>query len=31
MKTFTLALAATLLAAPAAHADPLVYITDADG
>lgn len=31
MKVLTLALATVLLAAPAAHADPLFYITDADG
>jgi hypothetical protein len=31
MKIFTLALAAALLAAPAVHADQLLYITDADG
>jgi len=31
MKTLALALAAALLAAPAAHADALFYITDADG
>lgn len=31
MKFAVLALVATLLAAPAVHADPLFYITDADG